>query len=61
MHLRHRALKRGKPVIVNGLSQLTCGDRIFYHRDYFDAGQLLYEQVPLLGAVNRWLKRRTGS
>ena len=27
-------------------------------RDYFDAGALLYQHVPLLGAAIRWLQRR---
>lgn len=58
MFLCHPRLNGGKLFEVNGLSQLQCGDRIFYHRDYFDAGQLLYEQVPLLGSVVRWIKKR---
>jgi hypothetical protein len=28
------------------------------HRDYWDAAEELYEQIPVLGAVMRWLKRR---
>ena len=35
-------------------------DKVYRHRDYFDAGALLYEHVPLLGRVIRWLKRRMG-
>ncbi|HCW90926.1 MAG TPA: transcriptional regulator, partial [Marinobacter sp.] len=32
------------------------GQRIGYHRDYFDAGQLLYENVPVLGRMIRWIR-----
>jgi hypothetical protein len=31
------------------------------HRDYFDLGAMLYEQLPLLGAVVRTLKGRLGA
>jgi hypothetical protein len=32
----------------------------YRHRDYFDAGALLYEHLPVLGRVIAWLKRRMG-
>ena len=32
--------------------------RVRLHRDYWDAAEELYEQLPLLGALMRWLKRR---
>ncbi|MBQ0960105.1 nuclear transport factor 2 family protein [Ideonella sp. 4Y11] len=32
--------------------------RVTLHRDYWDAAEELYEQLPLLGALMRWLKRR---
>lgn len=28
------------------------------HRDYWDAAEELYEKIPLLGILMRWLKRR---
>ncbi|MGO1343160.1 nuclear transport factor 2 family protein [Chromohalobacter japonicus] len=59
LHLTHPRLARGRPLRVVGCSQLTFrGDRVCRHRDYFDAGAMLYEHLPLLGAVIRWLKRR---
>lgn len=59
MRLRHRRLRGGEEVLVEGISHLQfVGSRITYHRDYFDAGQLLYENVPLLGTAVRWLRRR---
>jgi steroid delta-isomerase len=27
------------------------------HRDYWDAAEELYEKLPLVGALMRWLKR----
>lgn len=56
----HPRLAGGKAVKVEGCSALTFADdgRVQRHRDYFDAGALLYEQLPLMGSVIRWLKKR---
>jgi hypothetical protein len=32
--------------------------RVVLHRDYWDAAEELYEKLPLLGTLMRWLKRR---
>ncbi len=32
--------------------------RIAVHRDYWDAAEELYEKLPAVGALMRWLKRR---
>jgi ketosteroid isomerase-like protein len=58
MHLRHRRIRRGQPIAVDGVSRLRIvNDRIVMHRDYFDAGQLLYENLPILGAAVRWIRK----
>ena len=31
------------------------------HRDYWDAAEELYEKLPLVGGLMRWLKRRANS
>ena len=31
------------------------------HRDYWDAAEELYEKLPIVGALMRWLKRRANS
>ncbi|WP_075880552.1 nuclear transport factor 2 family protein [Vreelandella massiliensis] len=60
MHFAHPSLKRGRVIDVEGCTHLTFADdgRVAHHRDYFDAGAMLYEHVPLLGRVIRLLKRR---
>jgi limonene-1,2-epoxide hydrolase len=61
MHLNHPRLKGGDTVLVDGCSQIGFTDqRISFHRDYFDAGQMLYENLPLLGGVIRKIKQRVG-
>lgn len=58
MGLRHRRLGGGRLILVEGCSHLKYGQRIDYHRDYFDLGAMLYEQLPLVGTVIRAIKKR---
>lgn len=45
---------------VRGASHLrfSADGRIALHRDYWDAAEELYEKLPAIGALMRWLKRR---
>ncbi|MFB0703239.1 nuclear transport factor 2 family protein [Pseudomonas protegens] len=61
MSYRHPRLRAGQLVRVAGCSHLHWrDDKVYRHRDYFDAGALLYEHLPVLGTVIAWLKRRLG-
>jgi len=57
--------KRGSPApqTVHGGSHLVLDahGRITLHRDYWDAAEELYEKLPVVGALMRWLKRRVAS
>jgi hypothetical protein len=46
--------------VIRGGSHLTLDPdgRISDHRDYWDAAEELYEKLPGLGALMRWLKRK---
>jgi steroid Delta-isomerase len=48
---------------VRGGSHIVFGadGRIALHRDYWDAAEELYEKLPAVGALMRWLKRRANS
>lgn len=35
--------------------------RVAVHRDYWDAAEELYEKLPVVGALMRWLKKRANS
>jgi steroid Delta-isomerase len=41
--------------------RLAADGRIAWHRDYWDAAEELYEKLPLLGALMRWLKKRANA
>ena len=58
MTYRHPRLRGGAPIRVDGCSHLLWWDKVYQHRDYFDAGALLYEHLPLMGGAIAWLKRR---
>ena len=44
---------------IRGATHLRFGSdgRIDFHRDYWDAAEELYEKLPLLGGLMRFLKR----
>lgn len=59
MSFSHSKLNGGQPIEVNGSTRLQLKEgKVIHHQDYFDAGAMLYEQIPLLGSVIRSLKRR---
>ena len=56
---RMRRFDRSEQRIRGGSHlQLAPDGRIAMHRDYWDAAEELYEKLPLLGGLMRWLKRR---
>lgn len=48
---------------VRGGTHLTFDDDglVTLHRDYWDAAEELYEKLPVVGSLMRWLKRRANS
>lgn len=55
-----RAKGQGKVRVIHGASHLrfAADGRIARHRDYWDPAREVYEGVPVLGTVMRWLRRR---
>lgn len=58
MQLNHPRLNAGAVVIVSGSTLIRFQDKVSYHRDYFDAGAMVYEQLPLIGMLIRTIKGR---
>ena len=56
MHFR----LRGAAAAIRGASHLHLAPdgRVAEHRDYWDAAEELYEKLPVLGALMRWLRRK---
>ena len=57
---RFRRFDQRTEQCVRGGSHLVfaADGRIALHRDYWDAAEELYEKLPGVGALMRWLKRR---
>ena len=54
-----KKLKKHEAITVDGATYLkTANDKVIYHRDYYDMGQLVYENVPVLGGIVRLIKER---
>lgn len=62
-HFAFRRFHPGVAQCILGGSHLVLDaqGRIVLHRDYWDAAEELYEKMPLLGALMRWLKRRANT
>ncbi|EWC40085.1 nuclear transport factor 2 family protein [Stutzerimonas stutzeri] len=60
MSYRHPRLNGGALISLEGCSLLrwNAEGKVERHLDYFDAGALIYQHVPLLGTAIRWLQRR---
>ena len=54
-------MNKGQPITVDGITHLKIkDDKIAYHRDYYDLGQMVYENIPLLGRLIKMIKRTIG-
>jgi steroid Delta-isomerase len=49
--------------VIRGASHLRfdVAGRVVFHRDYWDAAEELYEKLPVLGGLMRFLRRRAAS
>ena len=57
MYFRHPRL--GDDMIdVRGVSHIRWSNKIEYHEDFYDMGAMLYERLPVLGGITRWLRMR---
>ncbi|ODS60605.1 MAG: isomerase [Burkholderiales bacterium RIFCSPHIGHO2_01_FULL_64_960] len=54
---------KGVTQTVRGASHLVLDEQglVSLHRDYWDAAEELYEKLPVVGALMRWLKKRANS
>jgi ketosteroid isomerase-like protein len=59
---RMRRFNRDEQTVRGGSHlKLAADGRISLHRDYWDVAEELYEKLPVVGPLMRWLKRRAGS
>ena len=58
MQFNHKRLAGGKTIQVEGSTLLRFHNQIFYHRDWFDLGEMLYENLPIVGGLVKSIKRK---
>ncbi|HEY1104289.1 MAG TPA: nuclear transport factor 2 family protein [Burkholderiaceae bacterium] len=58
-----KSFHKGVTQTVRGSShlRLAADGRIAFHRDYWDTAEELYQKVPVLGGLVRWLTRHAGN
>ncbi|MBS1159502.1 MAG: nuclear transport factor 2 family protein [Proteobacteria bacterium] len=56
---RMKLWREGKIQVIRGISHLKfdAAGKVFYHRDYWDAAEELYEKLPLIGSIFRVLHK----
>jgi hypothetical protein len=59
MFINHPKIRGGKTVRVEGSSFIKTHDsQVIYHREYYDLGSLVYENLPVFGWITRLIKSR---
>lgn len=64
MTLLAKNFNGNKPLVVDGVSVIKFGGKegkAIYHRDYFDLGAFVYEGLPVLGSMVRFVKKKMAS
>ena len=62
MHWSHPRIAGGETLALPGCSVVDiAGEQVLHQRDYYDAGEMIYEHLPLLGWAVRGVKRRVRS
>ena len=52
---KEQTIRGGSHLILN------ADGKIVSHREYWDSAEELYEKLPVVGALMRWLKKRANS
>lgn len=59
MRYAHPKVAKGRDLFLDGATELEFdGERVSFHRDYYDMGAMLYEHIPVVGSVVAWLRSR---
>lgn len=59
MSVQHKKIGGGDPIELEGVSIIRYSDgKVIYHRDYFDLGAMIYEKLPVLGSMIRWIREK---
>jgi len=59
----HPKMNKGEPIKVDGSTRCRVNDigLITEHQDYYDVGQMIYQNIPLIGSCIQLINRRLTS
>jgi steroid delta-isomerase len=60
---RPKTIRKGHPWIVDGVTEVRfdAEGRVIEHIEHWDAGEQVYERMPVIRAVIRWVKRQVSA
>lgn len=60
MNFAHEKIRSGEDLILHGSSVVVFNEngKVVSHRDYYDMGEMLYENIPVLGSIVRFIKQK---
>lgn len=61
MHFQHASIAKGKPISLRGSTFIRFTDRIYYQEDFYDLGAMVYQHIPVLGRLVRFVNSRLRS
>ena len=61
MRFSHPKLIKGREIKLPGTSHIKFDKTIYYQRDYYDLGGMIYEKIPILRFIIRKIKKRMAS
>jgi hypothetical protein len=62
MTLQHKTFRPKETLVLPGCTRaLYQNGLIVHHRDFFDAGAMIYERLPVVGWVVRTVRARLGA
>lgn len=56
MYFSHPKLNDGREIKVDGSSHIKFRETIHYHRDYYDVGKMIYEHIPIIKHLIKYIK-----
>ncbi len=57
MHFHHPRIS-SEVITLRGVTHIGFDDKITYHEDFYDMGSMLYEHLPVMGRLTRYVKSR---
>lgn len=58
MELSHKKLNSGEIILLHGMSKLHFNDKVYFHQDYFDMGEMVYQNIPILKSVINMIRKK---